>query len=177
MLTEPWPHFFGPVLHKVHAHAALFSEEQEPLAAGGDIKIAYRRPCEVRPVPELFGSSSLEGRSGRHRHPFQYLFLSGTSFSAPAVSGIVALMLEKNKSLNNADADFGTLEDPTSWGPGYLEFLLEMAAIDIPADSVVTTFRTGVPDTECWEMGTAGCTLEATGAGWVFVDYALAAVP
>jgi hypothetical protein len=40
---------------------------------------------------------------------------------------------------------------------------------------VVTTFRTGVPDTECWE--TTGCTLEATGAGWVFVDDALDAVP
>ena len=109
--------------------------------------------------------------------PFQYLFLSGTSFSSPAVAGVIALMLEKNGSLNNADATFGTLDNPASWGPGSLELLLEGSATDIPGDSVVTTFRTGVPDTECWEMGTPGCTLEATGFGWVFIDDALAAVP
>jgi hypothetical protein len=112
-----------------------------------------------------------------HAAPFQYLFLSGTSFSAPTISGVVALMLDKNGSLNNSDADFGTLGDPTSWGPGSLEVLLEGSATDIPPDSVVTTFRTGVPDTECWEIGTPGCILEATGFGWVFVDDALAAVP
>jgi subtilisin family serine protease len=112
-----------------------------------------------------------------HSAPFQYLFLSGTSFSAPAVSGIVALMLDKNSSLNNAGATFGDLDDPTSWGPGFLEVLLEGSATDIPPDSVMTTFRTGVQDPECWETGASGCTLEATGAGWVFVDDALAAVP
>ena len=113
-----------------------------------------------------------------HSAPFQYLFLSGTSFSAPAVSGIVALMLEITPTLSNADAAFGTLGNPASWGPGSLELMLEGAATDIPADSVVTTFRTGVPDMECWEVGTpASCSLEATGAGWVFVDDALAAVP
>ena len=109
--------------------------------------------------------------------PFQYLFMSGTSFSAPTIAGVVALMLDKNGSLNNADATFGTLNNPASWGPGSLEVLLEGSATDIPADQVTTTFRTGVPDVECWEMGTTGCTLEATGAGWVFVDDALAAVP
>jgi subtilisin family serine protease len=109
--------------------------------------------------------------------PFQYLFISGTSFSAPTVSGIVALMLSKDGSLSNADATFGTLNDPTSWGPGSLELALEGSATDIPPDEVVTTFRTGIDDPECWEMGTTGCTLEATGAGWVFVDDALAAVP
>jgi hypothetical protein len=58
-----------------------------------------------------------------------------------------------------------------------LEVLLENSATDIPADEVITTFRTGVPDPECWEMGTTGCTLEATGHGWVFVGDALAATP
>ncbi len=109
--------------------------------------------------------------------PFQYLFISGTSFSSPAVAGVIALMLDKNGSLNNADATFGTLGNPASWGPGSLEVLLEGSATDIPGDSVVTTFRTGVPDTECWETGATGCTLEATGFGWVFIDDALAAVP
>jgi subtilisin family serine protease len=109
--------------------------------------------------------------------PFQYLFMSGTSFSSPAVAGVVALMLDKNGSLNNADATFGTIGNPASWGPGSLEVMLENSATNIPADQVITTFRTGVPDPECWEMGTAGCSLEATGHGWVFVDDALAAVP
>jgi subtilisin family serine protease len=108
--------------------------------------------------------------------PFQYLFMSGTSFSAPTIAGVVALMLDKNGSLNNANATFGTLANPASWGPGALEVLLENAATPIPPDRVVTTFRTGVPDEECWEMGTSGCTLEATGHGWVFVDDTLRAV-
>lgn len=108
--------------------------------------------------------------------PFQYLFISGTSFSAPTVSGIVALMLERNPSLSNSDATFGTLDDPASWGPGTLEKSLEGSATDIPPGSVTVTYRTGVPVTECWE-GAAGCasTLEATGAGWVFADDAVAA--
>jgi subtilisin family serine protease len=108
---------------------------------------------------------------------FQYLFMSGTSFSSPAVAGVVALMLEKNGALSNANAAFGTLGNPASWGPGSFETLLEGSATDIPADSVTVTHRTGVPDPECWEMGTAGCILEATGYGWVFIDDALAAVP
>jgi Subtilase family len=109
--------------------------------------------------------------------PFQYLFLSGTSFSTPTIAGVVALMLENNLSLNNADATFGTIGNPASWGPGSLERLLENSATNIPPNQVVTTLRTGVPDTECWEMGTAGCMLEATMHGWVFVDAALTAVP
>ncbi|HSL43315.1 MAG TPA: S8 family serine peptidase [Anaerolineales bacterium] len=108
--------------------------------------------------------------------PFQYLFMSGTSFSAPATAGVVALMLQKNGSLNNADATFGAYNNPNSWGPGSLEKLLEKSATDIPADAVTVTHRTGVPDPECWEMGTPGCTLEATGAGWIFIDAALKAV-
>lgn len=113
--------------------------------------------------------------------PFQYLFISGTSFSAPTVSAIVALMLHKDPSLSNADATFGTLNNPASWGPGSLEVILEDSATDIPAGIVTTTFRTGVLDVECWELGpqpgAPNCTTnEATGFGWVFVDDALAAV-
>jgi hypothetical protein len=109
--------------------------------------------------------------------PFQYLFISGTSFSSPTIAGIAALMLQKNPGLNNADATFGTLNNPASWGPGSFERILEGSATDIPPDEVTTTFRTGVPDVECWEVGTTGCTLEATGHGWVFVDDALSATP
>ena len=111
-----------------------------------------------------------------HAAPFQYLFMSGTSFSAPTIAGVVALMLDKDGSLNNDDATFGTLGDPNSWGPGSLEKLLEGSATVIPPKVVTVTYRTGVLVTECWEMGTPGCTLDATGSGWVFVDDALAAV-
>ncbi|HEU4426642.1 MAG TPA: S8 family serine peptidase [Pilimelia sp.] len=99
--------------------------------------------------------------------PFQYLFMSGTSFSAPAIAGVAALMLQKNPNLNNADATFGTLTNPASWGPGSFERKLERSATPIPAPrSVVTTFRTGILDTESW--GT-----NAVGHGWVYVDDAL----
>jgi Subtilase family len=101
--------------------------------------------------------------------PFQYLFISGTSFSAPTIAGVVALMLDKKGSLSNADATFGTLNNPASWGPGSLEKLLENSATPIQPGSVVVTHRTGDPLTETWGS-------DATGHGWVFVDDALAAV-
>jgi hypothetical protein len=101
--------------------------------------------------------------------PFQYLFMSGTSFSAPAIAGVVALLLDKSGSLSNADATFGTLNDPASWGPGSLERLLEKSATQIRPGSVTVTHRTGEPLTETWGN-------DATGYGWVFVDDALSAV-
>lgn len=101
--------------------------------------------------------------------PFQYLFISGTSFSAPATAGIVALMLEKQPALSNADARFGTLTNPASWGAGSLELLLERAATRIPAGSVTVTHRNGAPLVETWGD-------DATGKGWLFIDKALAAV-
>jgi hypothetical protein len=98
--------------------------------------------------------------------PFQYLFISGTSFSAPTVAGIVALLLDKNGSLSNADAVPGS--DPTTGSPGLVERLLEQAATPIPCpESVDVIHRTGDPLTESW-----GC--DATGHGWVLVDDALA---
>jgi Subtilase family len=111
--------------------------------------------------------------------PFQYLWISGTSFSAPTISGIAALMLDKDPTLSNADATFGTLLDPGSWGPGSFERALEGSATDIAPGSVTVTHRTGEPLLECWEVLVTDhpecTTLEATGAGWVFVDDALAA--
>jgi hypothetical protein len=111
--------------------------------------------------------------------PFQYLWISGTSFSAPTISGIAALMLQKNPTLTNADATFGTLSNPSSWGPGSFETTLEDSATDIAPGSVTVTHRTGDPLLECWEVLVPNhpecTTLEATGAGWVFVDDALAA--
>jgi subtilisin family serine protease len=114
--------------------------------------------------------------------PFQYIFGSGTSFSSPTVVGIVALMLEKNKSLNNpaldnSDAPIGVLEDPTSWKPGSLELLLESGATKIEPGSVRIRSSDGSYYKPCWETGDPGCVLPATGHGWIFVDDALAAVP
>ena len=102
--------------------------------------------------------------------PFQYLFVSGTSFLSPAIAGVAALMLEKNASLTNADATFGTVSDPATWAPGSPELALEGSATAIPAGSATVTHRTGTPLTETWGN-------DATGFGWVFVDDALAAVP
>jgi subtilisin family serine protease len=101
--------------------------------------------------------------------PFQYLFISGTSFSSPTIAGIVALLLEKNPTLSNADATIGTLNDPSSWGSGVVERLLEDAATPIAPGSVTVTHRTGVPLVETWGS-------DATGHGWVYVDDALARV-
>jgi hypothetical protein len=98
---------------------------------------------------------------------FEYLFISGTSFSAPAATGVVALMMDKDPTLSNADARFGT-GDPSSWGPGSLERLLESVATPIPSGSVTVTHRTGDPLTETWGP-------DATGHGWLFADDAVAA--
>jgi hypothetical protein len=116
-----------------------------------------------------------------HAAPFQYLFISGTSFSAPTIARVAALMLDKHPSLNNADATFGTLTNPASWGLGTFEKLLQSSATDIPPGSVTVTHRTGDALLECWEVTVPGhpeCTTqEATGHGWVFVDDTLAATP
>jgi len=67
------------------------------------------------------------------------------------------------------------IDDPSTWDSGDFEQRLEGSATDIPGQSQFVTQRTGIVTTECWES--AGCPLEATGSGWVFVDDALAAVP
>ena len=132
---------------------------------------------QINPSTNVRTCASKATPDNAHAAPFQYLFLSGTSFSAPTVSGIVALMLDKNPTLSNADADTpgSLIDDPSTWDEGQVEDLFDSAAIDIPGASVVTTFRTGDPDTECWEQ--PSCPLEATGSGWLFVDDVLATTP
>ena len=115
------------------------------------------RTCSAKASPDSAQSA-----------PYQYLFISGTSFSSPAIAGVVALMLEKNPSLTNADATFGTM-DPSTWRPGSLERTLEGSATRIRPGSITVTHRDGTALKETWGS-------DATGSGWVFIDDALAAV-
>lgn len=94
--------------------------------------------------------------------PFQYLFISGTSFSAPTVAGIVALMLEKAPGISNMGA--------TATTPGFVESILETSATVVPPGSVTVTHRNGTMLTETW--GT-----DATGFGWLYVDRVLTGTP
>jgi subtilisin family serine protease len=105
-----------------------------------------------------------------HSAPFQYLFISGTSFSAPTIAGVAALMLEKNPNLTNADVDLSgsKLNDPSTWKNGAFERALEGSAVRIAPGSATVTHRTGETITETWGS-------DATGKGWVYVDKALAA--
>ena len=59
-------------------------------------------------------------------------------------------MLEANHELSNADAQFGTLTDPASWGPGELERRLEASATPLAPGSVTVTHRNGAPLVETW---------------------------
>lgn len=111
---------------------------------------------------------------------FQYLFMSGTSFSSPTIAGVVARMLDKDPTLDNSDASFGVISDPTTWGPGSLETLLENSATPLPdTGSVDVTYRTGVTVTNAWDTscGDDGLLCDAVGHGWVFADDAVNMVP
>ena len=154
------------------------------LSTGRYLLLPY--PCaelykdgQVNPSTNVRTCASKASPDNAHAAPFQFLWISGTSFSAPTIAGMAALMLEKNPTLSNADATFGTLGNPSSWGPGSFERALERSATPIRPGSVTVTHRTGEPLLECWEVAVPGhpecTTLEATGAGWVFVDDALAA--
>jgi subtilisin family serine protease len=173
-------------------YVAGFSSRQRPgqyldvVSTGRYLLLPY--PCaqlykdgQVHPSTNVRTCASKATPDNAQAAPFQYLFMSGTSFSAPTIAGVAALMLDKNPSLSNADATFGTLTNPASWGPGTFEKLLEGSATDIPPGSVIVTHRTGEPLLECWEVTLSGhpeCTTqEATGHGWVFIDDALAATP
>ena len=119
------------------------------------------RTCAAKATPD-----------NAHAAPFQYLFISGTSFSAPTMAGIAALILDKNGSLSNADADTAgsLIADPATWDEGLFEDLLENSATPIAAGSQAVKHRTGEMITETWAAN-------ATGHGWVYVDDVLAATP
>ncbi|MEK7404542.1 MAG: S8 family serine peptidase [Acidobacteriota bacterium] len=85
-----------------------------------------------------------------------YYFLGGTSMASPHVAGIVALMLQKNPALTAAAA----------------EGILQSSAIPLPAGcrTVYDPTAGGGTSEFCWSA-------DATGAGLVAADAALAATP
>ena len=88
-----------------------------------------------------------------------YFFLGGTSMASPHVAGTVALMLQKNGGLSQAQADAA----------------LTSSATPLPG-GCRNVFDPNVGPTQfCWETGSD--TLEATGAGILNVPGALAATP
>jgi subtilisin family serine protease len=68
-----------------------------------------------------------------------YFFVGGTSQAAPHVSGLAALLLQNNPSLNSDDGD------PTMDLEGPLETVLQAAAIPLPAGSRMVLPAPGAP--------------------------------
>lgn len=115
-----------------------FSSRQK---AGQDLDVAAPGSWVVGPYQLQSGKIS-------------YYFLGGTSMAAPHVTGIVALMLQKNPALSANDA----------------EEILEETAIPLPAGSRTVYTPYGTTTTISWEA-------DATGAGLATADAALAATP
>jgi subtilisin family serine protease len=82
-----------------------------------------------------------------------FFYLSGTSMATPHVSGIVAMMTQKNPALTAAQA----------------ESILEKTAIPISA-GCVTVSEAGAIGEHCWDT-------DATGHGLATADAALAGTP
>ncbi len=82
-----------------------------------------------------------------------YYFLGGTSMASPHVAGVVALMAQKNGTLEAAE----------------VEEILESVAIPLPAGTRNITGPSG-PETVSWGI-------DATGSGLITADLALAGTP
>lgn len=119
-------------------YIADFSSRQK---AGQDLDVTAPGAWIVGPYQVNSGQTS-------------YFFLSGTSMSSPHVAGIVALMLQKNPALAQAQ----------------VESLLQGAATPMAPACALLNQPSGPPTTSCWGA-------DATGAGFITADAALAVTP
>ena len=83
-----------------------------------------------------------------------YFFLGGTSMASPHVAGIACLILQKNADLAQAE----------------VETILESSVTPLPPGCQDVLTPWGAVETYCWDD-------DATGAGLVTADAALAATP
>ncbi len=104
-------------------------------------------------VGPYLGSGAATPPLWANGQPGEYYFLGGTSMAAPHVTGLIALMFDKNPALAVAD----------------VEGILEGAAIDLPAGSRTVDDGSGVQVEFSWGD-------DATGAGIVLADEVLDAV-
>ncbi|MHB8757554.1 MAG: S8 family serine peptidase [Bacillota bacterium] len=125
------------------------NQDLDVLAPGSYIVGPYLNPGAAHPPEDaLYGSNS------HSNVPSQYYYLSGTSMATPHVTGLVALMLQKDPTV----AEFVESE-----GVSRAELILEQAAIPLPAGS-----RTGV-----YRYNNVSWGDNATGSGVVFADLVL----
>lgn len=120
-------------------YIADFSSRQK---AGQELDVAAPGSWVVGPYQTQSGKTS-------------YFFLGGTSQATPHVSGIAALMLQKNAALDQ----------------GQVEAFLVQSAVPLPPGCrTVFDILAGGPNTFCWGA-------DATGAGLATANAALTAVP
>ena len=101
---------------------------------------------------------------GSHGPNAGYFFWAGTSFSAPLTAGVAALMLEKNPTLSQSQA----------------ESILKTTARPMNANDsragVLSGFD-GMVGTISWDTNCNGAPCDPVGAGLLQADAALAAAP
>jgi len=122
-----------------HFYIADFSSRELP---GQDLDVAAPGSWVVGPYQLQMGKTS-------------YYYLGGTSMASPHVAGIVALMAQKNSSLDAFQVESILESTATPLLPG--------------CRTVAIPFWPG-SETYCWEA-------DATGAGLITADAALAATP
>ena len=90
-----------------------------------------------------------------------FYYVGGTSMATPHVAAAAALLLEKHKTLKQAD----------------VERILKSTALEIPATGSKAIWDNTTAATMAWDTDCAGTPCDAVGAGLLQVDAALAAVP
>ncbi len=124
---------------------ALLGQDLDVVAPGSWIVGPYLAYGAAHPVTPIWAPSV----------PGQYYYLGGTSMSSPHVAGVVALMLEKNNSLEQTQ----------------VEDILVGTALSIGAGTA-TVLNPGAQTSTDYTWGT-----DATGAGLVLADEALLGTP